>query len=94
MKTLLAVLIILFLGSNYLLVDNLDGMGSIVEIDKNEMVFVFICVYGGYVSNGQKKLTTVVHAKKGLSRVSIKFFRSVALKIASRKSPWGHSGIF
>ena len=40
MKTLLAVLIILFLGSSYLLVDNLDGMGGVVEIDKNEMVFV------------------------------------------------------
>ncbi len=40
MKTLLAVLIILFLGSSYLLVDNLDGMGSVVEIDKNEIVFV------------------------------------------------------
>ena len=54
MKTLLAVLIILFLGSSYLLVDNLDGMESIVEIDKNEMVFVSKVIDGDtIVANGE-----------------------------------------
>ena len=48
------------------------------------MVFVFICAYGGYVSAGQKKLTTVVHGRKDLLRVNIKFFRSEALKIACK----------
>ena len=54
MKTLLAVLIILFLGSSYLLVDNLDGMEGIVEIDKNEIVFVSKVIDGDtIVANGE-----------------------------------------
>ena len=40
MRALLSVLIILFLGSSYLLIDNLDGTGNVVLVDKNEKVFV------------------------------------------------------
>ena len=40
MRALLSILIILFLGSSYLLVDNLDGTGNVVRVDKEELVFV------------------------------------------------------
>ena len=54
MKTLLAVLIILFLGSSYLLVDNLDSVGSVIEIDKNEEAFVSKVIDGDtIVANGE-----------------------------------------
>ena len=40
MKALLSILIILFLGSSYLLIENLDGTGNVISVDKSEKVFV------------------------------------------------------
>tara|TARA_Y100000310_G_C20661528_1_gene805064 strand:+ start:1753 stop:2223 length:471 start_codon:yes stop_codon:yes gene_type:complete len=54
MRALLSVLIILFLGSSYLLVDNLDGTGNVVKIDKEELVFVTKVIDGDtIVANGE-----------------------------------------
>lgn len=40
MRALLSILIILFLGSSYLLIENLDSTGNVVSIDRNEKAFV------------------------------------------------------
>jgi len=54
MRALLSVLIILFLGSSYLLIDNLDGTGNIISIDKEELVFVSKIIDGDtIVANGE-----------------------------------------
>ena len=54
MRILLVVLMILFLGSSYLLVDNLDSVGSVIEIDKNEEAFVSKVIDGDtIVANGE-----------------------------------------
>ena len=54
MRILLVVLMILFLGSSYLLIDNLDSVGSVIEIDKNEESFVSKVIDGDtIVANGE-----------------------------------------
>jgi endonuclease YncB( thermonuclease family) len=54
MKALLSVLIILFLGSSYLLVGNLDGTGNVISVDREELVFVSKVIDGDtIVANGE-----------------------------------------
>ena len=54
MKALLSVLIVLFLGSGYLLIDNLDGTGNVVSVDREELVFVSKVIDGDtIVANGE-----------------------------------------
>ena len=54
MRALLSVLIVLFLGSSYLLIDNLEGTGNVIAVDKTEKVFVSKIIDGDtIVANGE-----------------------------------------
>jgi len=54
MRALLSILIILFLGSSYLIVDNLDGTGNVISVDREELVFVSKIIDGDtIVANGE-----------------------------------------
>jgi len=54
MKALLSILVILFLGSSYLLIENLDSTGNVISIDRKETVFVSKIIDGDtIVANGE-----------------------------------------